>query len=169
METFSPKDILGLLRSGRVPDTREFSEDKLTEAAYLANGAIGQALTHLRAEEETADRRRLSAQLAENLVEKMRHSELLEFVSDNLLLEREAVLDILLLTRTAVRDMIALKKSDGDNLLFYFSEADMPKSTGRTSLRKLLWLDDLLRRAHETISMNGSVSTALTELVLKQR
>ncbi len=168
MESFSPKAILEFLRSGKFLDPRAFTEDRLTEAAYLADGAIGQAITLLEDQEETTDRRRIAALLAENLVEKTRPSELLEFVSDNLLIEREAVLDILLLARTAVRDMIALKKSDEDSFLFYFSEEDMPKSTRRISVRKLLWLYEILRQAHENISMNGSVSTALTELVLKK-
>lgn len=168
MESFSPKDILSILRSGSMIDPASFDEDRLTEAAYLANGTIGQALTLLEANDEVSDRRRTAAEFAENLIEKKRASELLEYVSDHLLIEREAVLDILLLTRTAVRDMVALKKSEEKNYLFYLSEDEMPKSTRRVSAKKLIHLYNILRKTYETVAMNGSVSTALTELVLKK-
>ena len=102
------------------------------------------------------------------LVEKKKASELLEFVSDNLFTDRETVLDILLLTQTAVRDIAAVKKAEDCSLLFYLSEEEMPKGTWRVSVKKLLRLYEALRQTQETVAMNGSVSTALTELVLKK-
>jgi len=168
MESFPPKKILEFLTSGRFPKVSGISGDRLKEAVYLSDGAIGKALNFLEEKEEETGLRTLAAQLAQALVEKKRTSELLEFVSHSMPTDRESVLTVLLLTRTAIRDMIAYKKSDEDSFLFYFSAGDLPKDTMRTSIKQLIRLYDILKQTEETISMNGSVHTALTELVLKK-
>jgi len=168
MESFTPKQILDILKSGRFDLPGSPTEEALAEAAYLADGSVGKAVSLLEKDEETEGRRNLAVRFAEGLVSKTRTSELLEFVNDSLNLDRSAVLDVLLLTKTAVRDMIVMKKADSDLFLFYFSEEDLPEETRRTSLRKLIGLYDLIHNAYENISMNGSVQTSLTELVLKR-
>lgn len=168
MEVFSPKEVREYLTAGDFIHPAEYSESKLTEAAYLSNGAIGQAAAYLQSDGETENRRALAARLADGLVGKTRVSELLAFVSDSLSIEREAVLEVLALTQTALRDMIAVKKTDEGLLLFYFSENDMPEDARRVSVRKLIYLYDMIHNAYENISMNGSIQTVLTELVLKK-
>lgn len=172
MEQFSPKRILDFLTSGRFPEAAHASPDqlpdRLEEAAYLSGGSIGQALKLLAENTETTEARAVASQLTEALVGTKRTSELLCFISERLPSDRESVLSVLTLTQTAVRDLLLWKKSDDNGFLFYFSTEDMPSETRRISPKKLIRLYDSLRTAIETISMNGSVHTAMTELALKK-
>ncbi len=166
MEAFPPKTILEFLTSGRFPAAANVRAERLKEAAYLSDGAIGQALKLLSENEESTEKRCLAAQLTEMLVNRKRSSELLEFIGDNMPTDRESVLSVLLLTQTALRDILAFTKADEDNLLFYLSAEEMPKDSRRISSKKLIRLYSILGQTYKTIAMNGSVSTALTELVL---
>ncbi len=168
MESFSPKTVLQHLKSGRFPETKGVSEDRLTEAAYLSDGAIGQALTLLSEKGEVTEHRRLAADLAEALTDRRRPSELLEFMGESMPTDREAVLSVLCLTQTAIRDVLASSKGEEDNLLFYLSADRIPKDSLRLSPKRLIGLYSLLRQTAETIAMNGSVPTALTELALNK-
>ncbi len=167
-ETFSPKEVLDILRSGRLISTNGFSEDALREAAYLSGGSLGRAVSLLAERDGTDAMRDIARRLAEGLCGRMRTSELLEFTSGEMPTERESVLSVLALAMTAVRDLILLKKSDGDGLLFYFGTEDLPADGGRLSVKRLVYVYEILRSAHEAISGNGSVHTVLTELVLKK-
>jgi len=168
MEVFSPKVILDLLLSGKIADLSAYTEGQMTEAAFLSGGAIGRAVELLTEGNSAESLRTIAANFTEGLCGKKRSSELLEYINEHFPTDRESVLKILTMTQTALRDIIAHKKTEEMDLLFYLREDDIPTDAARVSPKKLLCLCNLIRNASETVSMNGSVNTALTEIVLSK-
>ncbi len=168
MEHFSPKTMRDILHSGQFINPRDFTEDALDQAAYLSGGTIGGALRLLTQQDGTNNQRQIATKLAEGLCTRQKTSELLEFVTTEFPAERESVLSILTLTMEAIGDLLARNKTDNRDLLFYFEESDMPTAATRVSTKRLIHICDLLRKTHKTIAMNGSITTAMTELILKR-
>lgn len=167
MEIFTPGTVLEYLKSGRSIRSDDYGEESLVEAAYLSHGSIGQAISNLTAEEGVKPRA-LAAQLAEKLVNKARASETFLLLNE-LSGDRETVLQTLPLAQVALRDMIVMKRTEDEgNFLFYRTAEDMPENVSRVSVKRLIYLYDLILNAYENISMNGSVAAALTDLILKK-
>ena len=158
MERFQPDRLEEILTE----QTGSRDRDRITAAAHLANGALGQALALFESGE--AERKRYDT--ARELVDLLlggRKSEAIAYALTRLPKERQDTREILQLAESAVRDLIAVKK--GAPPLFYANADAIPQAARSVSVRSLADLCDALARADADLAANCSQSTVMAALV----
>ena len=158
MERFQPDRLEEILTE----QTGSRDRDRITAAAHLANGAIGQALALFESGE--AERKRYdTAREFVDLLLGGRKSEAIAYALTRLPKERQDTREILQLAESAVRDLIAVKK--GAPPLFYANADAIPQAARSVSVRSLADLCDALARADADLAANCSQSTVMAALV----
>ena len=161
MERFQPDRLEEILTE----QTGSRDRDRITAAAHLANGAIGQALALFESGE--AERKRYdTAREFVDLLLGGRKSEAIAYALTRLPKERQDTREILQLAESAVRDLIAVKK--GAPPLFYANADAIPQAARSVSVRSLADLCDALARADADLAANCSQSTVMAALVTGQ-
>ena len=158
MERFQPDRLEEILTE----QTGSRDRDRITAAAHLANGALGQALALFESGE--AERKRYDT--ARELVDLLlggRKSEAIAYALTRLPKERQDTREIIQLAESAVRDLIAVKK--GAPPLFYANADAIPQAARSVSVRSLADLCDALARADADLAANCSQSTVMAALV----
>ncbi len=158
MERFQPDRLEEILTE----QTGSRDRDRITAAAHLANGAIGQALALFESGE--AERKRYdTAREFVDLLLGGRKSEAIAYALTRLPKERQDTREIIQLAESAVRDLIAVKK--GAPPLFYANADAIPQAARSVSVRSLADLCDALARADADLAANCSQSTVMAALV----
>lgn len=167
-QLFEPDEI----REYLIKNNLASASQKLDEAVYLSGGSIGMAMKYYSSGTKTEDSLRMHASsLVSCLMTRGKSADSLAVIS-SLPSDREKVCEILSLTKTALRDIIVFKRMDeGDRrsyYLFYSSESDIPETANRITIKRIMYLCDILQQSLDTIKANGAINTILTDLCLKK-
>lgn len=175
MELFSPDVVLRWLSTQKLPGAVLSDTERCRGAAVLSGGALGQALTLLTEDENTAEPLRMRS-LALSLLEgifRMHTSELLSMASEELsgnrMGNRDNVCLLFTMLQTALRDLIAIKRQAGVSGQFLLGDEVVCRYAGKYSLSRLMRLyayaGDVLTRLHA----NGSILPCVISFLLQAK
>lgn len=170
-EQFPPDEVIAYIRSQ--DSFRCMSADKekrLTEAAAISDGTIGQTLMFMAESDESFSEAVLPRKTAEMIFESLCRSPGRESIGilTDMPKSRADCVNLLMLVRLAVRDGCAVKKSAGAKTVFFPSPDDARAIVKNVSFTKLYRIGEAVNEAIAAIEQNASSQAVLTSLILKK-
>ena len=170
MEKFSSQKVSDYLLSN-YEGKRIYNSfpDKFSAAVSLSDGSLGRAKEILSATEETSELLRFRAMTMKLIplvctgkVSQMMKLGLVSEIKNN----NDAKI-LLQITDNAIRDMISVKRTDGENLLFYTSKESAFAASSEASIKKLFHIHTELLRAIIRLDSNVNMKIVFSDMFIK--
>ena len=171
MELFSPETVLEWVKKQKLPSSVLSDNDRLTGAAMLCGGSLGQAMMLLTEDEAKSEPLRMRA-LALRILEgifKIRTSELLGVMNGEMPGNRESAVMVFTMMQSALRDLIAAKRRADVSGQFLLGTEDVCRYAGKYSLSRLLALYGCCQTALNRLEANGSIAPCVTGFLLSAK
>lgn len=171
MELFAPDTVLEWVKKQELPSSVLSDNDRMTGAAMLSGGSLGQAvmlLTEDEAKSEPLRMRALALRLLEGIF-RTRTSELLSMAASELPGNRESTALMFTMMQSAIRDLIVRKRRADVAGQFILGTEDICKYAGKYSLSRLLALYGCCQTALDRLDANGSVAPCMTGFILQAK